>query len=61
MKIALSLIVIFLFIVTSSAQSRTIDKDEYEKVFERRDPTSAESFVAYYLKVIIYGPTIGNL
>ncbi len=34
MKIALSLIAIFLFIVTSSAQSRTISKDEYEKVFE---------------------------
>jgi hypothetical protein len=34
MKIALSLIAIFLFIVTSSAQSRTIGKDEYEKVFE---------------------------
>jgi hypothetical protein len=34
MKIALSLIAIFLFIVTSSAQSRTISKDEYEKAFE---------------------------
>jgi len=34
MRIALSLIAIFLFIVTSSAQSRTISKDEYEKVFE---------------------------
>ena len=34
MKIPLSLIAIFLFIVTASAQSRTISKDEYEKVFE---------------------------
>ena len=34
MKIALSLIAIFLFIITSSAQSQTISKDEYEKVFE---------------------------
>jgi hypothetical protein len=34
MKIALSFIAIFLFIVTSSAQSRTINKDEYEKVFQ---------------------------
>jgi hypothetical protein len=34
MKIALSLIAIFLVIVTSSAQSRTISKNEYEKVFE---------------------------
>jgi hypothetical protein len=34
MKIALSLVAIFLFIVTSRAQSRTISKDEYEKVFE---------------------------
>src|SRR5712692_8453306 len=34
MKIAFSPIAIFLFIVTSSAQSRTLSKDEYEKVFE---------------------------
>jgi hypothetical protein len=34
MKIALPLIANFLFIVTLSAQSRTISKDEYEKVFE---------------------------
>jgi hypothetical protein len=34
MKIALSLIAIFLFIIISSAQSRMISKDEYEKVFE---------------------------
>ena len=34
MKIALSLLAIFLFIATSNAQSRTISKDEYEKVFE---------------------------
>lgn len=34
MKIALSLIAIFCFIITASAQSRTISKDEYEKVFE---------------------------
>ena len=34
MKIAPSLIAIFLFIVTSSAQSRTISNDEYEKVIE---------------------------
>ena len=34
MKIALSLSAIFLFIATSSAQPRTISKDEYEKVFE---------------------------
>jgi len=34
MKIVLSLIAIFLFIVTSSSQSRTLSKDEYEKVFE---------------------------
>ena len=34
MKIALSLIAIFLFVVTSNAQSRTISKDEYEKVLE---------------------------
>jgi len=34
MKIALSLVAILLFIVTSNAQSQTISKDEYEKVFE---------------------------
>jgi hypothetical protein len=34
MKIALSLSAVFLFIITSSAQSRTISKDKYEKVFE---------------------------
>jgi len=34
MNLAFSLIAIFLFIVTSSAQSRTIGKDKYEKVFE---------------------------
>ena len=34
MKLTLSLIAIFLFMITSSAQSRTISKDEYEKVFE---------------------------
>lgn len=34
MKIALSLMATFFFIVTSNAQSRTISKDEYEKVFE---------------------------
>lgn len=34
MKIAISFIAVFLFIVTSNAQSRTISKDEYEKVFQ---------------------------
>ncbi|MCM3873801.1 MAG: hypothetical protein ND895_24195 [Pyrinomonadaceae bacterium] len=34
MKLALSLITSFLFIIASSAQSRTISKDEYEKVLE---------------------------
>ena len=34
MRIVLSFVAIFLFIVTTSAQSRTISKDEYEKVFE---------------------------
>jgi hypothetical protein len=34
MKIALSLIAVFLFIAASNAQSRTIGQDEYEKVFE---------------------------
>ena len=34
MKIAFSLIAIFLFTITSSAQPRTISKNEYEKVFE---------------------------
>lgn len=34
MKIALSFIAIFLLILTSNAQSRTISKDEYEKVFQ---------------------------
>lgn len=33
MKVALSLIAVFLFTATSNAQSRTIAKDEYEKVF----------------------------
>jgi|GEM_PF-1129809 len=33
MKTALSFIAVFLFIVTSYSQSRTIGKDEYEKVF----------------------------
>ena len=32
--IGLSLIAIFLFVITSSAQSRTISKHEYEKAFE---------------------------
>lgn len=34
MKISLSLIAFFLFIITSSAQWRTISKNEYEKVFQ---------------------------
>ena len=34
MNIALSLIAIFLFIITSGAQPRTISKDEYEKVIQ---------------------------
>ena len=34
MKIALSVVAIFLFFITSSAQSRTISKDEYEKKFQ---------------------------
>lgn len=34
MKIVLSFIAVFLFIVTSNAQSRTISEDEYEKVFQ---------------------------
>lgn len=34
MKTALSLVAIFFFIITSSAQSRTISKDKYEKVIE---------------------------
>jgi hypothetical protein len=34
MKIALSIIAIFLFVGTSDAQSLTIGKDEYEKVFQ---------------------------
>ena len=34
MKTALSLFAIFLFLITSSAQSRTISKNQYEKDFE---------------------------
>jgi len=34
MKIAFSIVAIFFFFITSNAQSRTISKDEYEKVFQ---------------------------
>ncbi len=34
MKIAFSIVAIFFFLITSNAQSRTISKDEYEKVFQ---------------------------
>jgi len=44
MKLALSLIAIFLFVITSSAQSRTISKGEYEKVFEFAVSKTNEAF-----------------
>lgn len=44
MKIALALIAILLFMITSGAQQRTISKDEYEKIFQSAVTRTNEAY-----------------
>ncbi len=54
MKTAFSLVAIFLFIVTSSAQSRTISKDEYDKVFEFAVSKTNEAYPVIFKVTTIF-------
>ena len=54
MKITLSLFSIFLCVVTSNAQTRTISKDEYEKVFELAVKKTNEAYPVIFRVTTVF-------